>query len=684
MLNQLQDYYRRYKESKNYKYDLDALLDQANPEAPLDVRLLWLVDLMQWVRHQVVVKDNSEIANNKLPSARIKFLLQVFERNETWKANTSKAIRSILRDLNAVDLFTEIGLSDDSGLLRELKNRIANKIMPERPLSEGLNNLFTAIFPEDDDAEWFLALSDETLSRVIDFLHYGEDMIDPAWIRLQNDLKDALLLLTSQVRAIGLSASMRKRMDYKELQDLPFFGLTKFADDLLQAYDTLEPQDYQVIKEQFHQQILLCVDGFNEVYRHLDIFGVSTTVVYLLETAQAKLKRIDDLINILSHEKISVDLVRYIMAQLIEENADKQSIGALLSQNFRLMARKIVDRSAETGEHYITKNRTEYFQMFRRAMGGGAITSLTVLMKLVISTFSLPLFVGGLLSSVNYAVSFLVIQFQGFTLATKQPAMTGPALATKLQQVNNGAPIDSLVDEIVRIIRTQMIGIIGNVSMVVPCIMVFDFLVQQLIGSHILAKPAQADYVFQSTNVFGLTLLYAAFTGILLWLSSVFAGFMDNWFYLNKLGKVLALNRRLNFIFGKSRSLVLARFLENNISNIAGNVSLGVMLGLVPEIFSFFGIGLQVRHVTLSSGTFALGFMHYGLESLKMWPFYSALIGILFIGLLNVSVSFTMAFFVAIRSRNIRGGKKREIYQAILYRFRTNPLRFLIPPKEKA
>jgi site-specific recombinase len=682
MFNQIQDYLRRYKESKNYKHDIDALLDKANHEAPLEVRLQWVVDLMQWVRYQVVLKDHSEIANNKLPSARIKFLLHLFERNPIWKEKSAKTIRSVLRDLNAVDLFTEIGLADDSGIFGELKNRIARKIMPERPLSEGLSTLFTAIFPEESDALWFGNLSYDTMEKIITFIKSSETNEEVCWKHIEKDLKDALILLSSQVRAIGLSAPMRKRMDFKDLSDLPFYDLTKAIEELLLAYETLNTEDYQVIREEFQSRIILCVDSFNDVYRHLDIFGVSTTVVYLLESAQAKLKRMDDLVNLMSHNAISVDLLQYFIAQLIEENADKESIKALLSQNFRLISRKIVDRSAETGEHYIARTRQDYFKMFRKAMGGGALTSITVILKLVISAISLPLFVGGFINSINYSLSFLLIQFKGFTLATKQPAMTGPALATKLQQVNNGEPIETLVDEIQTIFRTQMASIFGNVSMVIPCIMLFDTAVYLLIDKHILATPTQANYVFQSTDILGPTLLFAAFTGVLLWLSSIFAGYIDNWFYLNKMTKVIALNRRLNFVFGKERCLQVSKFLESNISGMAASVSLGILLGLTPEILSFFGLGIQVRHVTLASGTFALAFMHYGLDSLKMWPFYSAIIGIAFIGLLNLSVSFALAFFVAIRSRNIRGDKKREIYQAILTRFSQQPLRFFLAPKK--
>ena len=78
MLDTLRRYIKLWKASKNYKHDLDALLSQASPTAPLHERLVWLVDVMHWVRHQSAFHEYKEVENVKLPSARIKFLFMVF------------------------------------------------------------------------------------------------------------------------------------------------------------------------------------------------------------------------------------------------------------------------------------------------------------------------------------------------------------------------------------------------------------------------------------------------------------------------------------------------------------------------------------------------------------------------------------------------------------------------------
>jgi site-specific recombinase len=79
-------------------------------------------------------------------------------------------------------------------------------------------------------------------------------------------------------------------------------------------------------------------------------------------------------------------------------------------------------------------------------------------------------------------------------------------------------------------------------------------------------------------------------------------------------------NPRITRLLGTARAARWAHFLRENISGFAANISLGFMLGLVPVIATFFGLGLDVRHVTLSSGqlgaaTATLGLARTSLQS---------------------------------------------------------------------
>jgi site-specific recombinase len=212
-----------------------------------------------------------------------------------------------------------------------------------------------------------------------------------------------------------------------------------------------------------------------------------------------------------------------------------------------------------------------------------------------------------------------------------------------------------------------------------PAALVISFGYFFISGQHIVHEDIEANNIFDSTDILGPTIIYASFTGVLLWLSSIFAGYVDNWFFLNRMKDVISYNLRLNFVFGAERCKSVATYLEKNISGFAANISLGFLLGMVPKIMSFLGFYLDVRHVTLASGTFMLGAIHYGWNVVKMSEFWKALVGIGLIGFLNVAVSFSLAFFVAIRSRNIRGTQRRAIYLSIVQRIKSKPLSFFYP-----
>jgi site-specific recombinase len=173
-------------------------------------------------------------------------------------------------------------------------------------------------------------------------------------------------------------------------------------------------------------------------------------------------------------------------------------------------------------------------------------------------------------------------------------------------------------------------------------------------------------------------------TGVLLWVSSVLAGWVDNWFAFRRLGPAIAGHRRFVYLFGPSRMRRFADFLGREIAGLTANVSLGFMLGLVPVFFAFFGLPVEVRHVTLSSGQLAASVVALGWGVALTAPFWLAVAGIAVIGVLNVGVSFALALNVAIGARESPGLGRRTIYRAILGRIASDPKSFVFPRKDSA
>ena len=185
--------------------------------------------------------------------------------------------------------------------------------------------------------------------------------------------------------------------------------------------------------------------------------------------------------------------------------------------------------------------------------------------------------------------------------------------------------------------------------------------------------------MLDSLSLLGPSVLFAAFTGVLLFVSSLIAGGAENWFVLRNIDSVIRYNPRITRFLGTGRADRWASFLRKNVSSLASNISLGFMLGLVPAFAAFFGLGLEVRHVTLSTGQIGVAVASLGWEVLHDDLLWWAVAMLPFNAALNVGVSFYLAFRVALRAHNVSGVDRSRIYKAIRQRFWRRPLSFFWP-----
>jgi site-specific recombinase len=348
-----------------------------------------------------------------------------------------------------------------------------------------------------------------------------------------------------------------------------------------------------------------------------------------------------------------------------------------------MLARKVAERSAETGEHYITRTRSEYRQMLRSAAGGGAVMAVTTFMKFVMLGLGLSPFWSGMAAGFNYATSFVVVQWLHFTVATKQPAMTAPAMAAKLEDTRSESGVESFVDEVAHLIRSQVAGIVGNLMVVAPLVLLVQLAAWWALGAPLLSKE-EAHHVFHNMTLLGPSLWYAAFTGVLLFSSSIIAGWVENWFVLHRLDSAMRWNPRIRARLGAHRAARWAVWWRENISGLAANISLGFMLGVVPVVASFLGLPLDIRHVTLSAGQTAAAAATLGWDVIHNPQLWWCVAAVPLTGMLNVGVSFALALRVAVRSRGVRLVDRARLWQAIRRRMWRQPLSFLLPPRSSS
>ncbi|RYY99833.1 MAG: recombinase, partial [Comamonadaceae bacterium] len=604
--------------------DLSSLLSQVDPDAGLAQRHLWLIALFDWVR--------GDGAAPEAAAGRVELLLDAVDSRAEVQARIRRWWQRFTREVDLTALLADHGFAPRTAFLSELAQRLRRKMLPGTPETADANELFRLVLPGAFDARWIALLPERQLTRIGALLG---DMPDgaaatlpvpvpaqsptpaaaPAAVageadqaaapRWRHMLVDAVLYCTSQVAAAGFSPELRLRMSPAARDARPFHAL---MNDLERLHHELlrVPVDegaLQAAFTTFRARQASSRAASATVYEHFEDNGISVGLVFRLRQMRERILRIRELLDALIAPQPGPSVAR-LLTRLIAAGGERHSVRALIASNSSLLAAKVAERSAETGEHYITRDSASYGRMLRKAAGGGAMTALTVLMKFALLAVGLSAFWGGLAAGLMYAGSFIAIQLLHLTLATKQPAMTAPAMAAKLRELQGDDTVDEFVSEVTHLVRSQVAAVLGNVTVVVPAVLALAALAHLLLGEP-MVDPAYAHKVLEGLSLAGPTAFFAAFTGVLLFAASIVAGWVENAFVLHRLDSAVRYNPRITRLLGPVRADRWARFMRKNISGLTSNTALGLMLGLVPPVAAFFGLGLDVRHVTLSAGQIA-------------------------------------------------------------------------------
>ena len=117
------------------------------------------------------------------------------------------------------------------------------------------------------------------------------------------------------------------------------------------------------------------------------------------------------------------------------------------------------------------------------------------------------------------------------------------------------------------------------------------------------------------------TAIFAAFTGVILWIGGLAGGWAENFVVFNRVTEAIV-QHPLGYRFGIRNMHRLADWLERNVAAWSNSIVLGYLLGLSPVIARFFGIPLDVRHVTLNTGMVALAAAQFGVDAFRQsWLF---------------------------------------------------------------
>jgi len=657
--------------------------------SPVDSELDHLIALIKALRPKKREAPALAITN-------VRTLTHLLQQHPHHAASLRHYVLHLLSMRRQTSLYTDIGILSNDGFFSELHRRIAYRILPPALDDRYLPDCLEKIFPYTSDYLWMQAVSTADWAALFEVLRQA-DIALPDLDRLdgQKTLTEILLaiqVLSYRISAIGIEPELIRIYSDVKAFESPFLVQNAELHRYLDGYMRHLNGDPTPIEDASHVLVMLeqCQEVVKKIRRSTLRLGTSIAVTYRLVRLDQHLDRLRKLLALV--DVGSADTADTVAAnkrhvglelglELIEAHNRKYTVRDLFAGNINLLARNITENASRTGEHYIAENRSEYAAMYRSAAGAGFIIGFMSLIKILFSYLRAAPLVEAFLFSMNYSLGFMLIQVLHFTVATKQPAMTASRIAADLHSSDGrNLDLDSLTDLIVKVIRTQFVAVLGNLTIAFPVAyaLVYGYF---FVSGHHFVSPDKAQHLLHDIDPFAsLALFHAAIAGVCLFLAGLISGYYDNKALYTRMSQRVVRARWLARVLGHARTARLGDYLENNLGGLMGNFYFGILLGTIGTVGFLLGLPIDIRHITFSATNFAIALV--GLDHAVSWHVIAvSSFGVLAIGMVNLWVSFALALFVALRSRQVKFRHGWPLLKSLCRRFLKKPVDFFIAPK---
>ena len=646
-------------------------------------------DTLELVRRLVAVLRPQNRRDRAAPE-RFQAVLDRLEADAALRAAFCGHIVHFIATRRLVTFFTDSGILPGTGFFSEWWRILGSRLLPEVPDERRLKDCLHVIYDRSDDWQWLQKIPPEASQRFWALIAPAEELRNIDWRGIQEQMLDAVLLLAHRVSGLGVESELMRASPNFDDDTPRFVALSAEALDFVNAFRAAL-NDPAVAADDGSQLLVIadqCRDTLQRIRKRALTVGTSLHLSYLLTRSEQSLERLHELAAILiAGEQASTrnDAIQawaeFAHAAFLAENR-RNSLRFYLGQLSHLLAVRVTENAARSGEHYICETPADYGRMWRSAAGAGVIIGLMALLKIKAAALHAPLFGEAFLYSMIYGLGFVLIFLLGMTVATKQPAMTAQTLASLLGdlRLSRSADLERLVDVIAAVSRSQLAAIAGNVMIALPVAVLVG------LGLSFLANqpPITVDkgaHLIADLDPLSWELPHAAIAGFYLFLSGLITGYFDNRAAYADIGPRLARLRWLRALFGRDRAGRIGAYIQDRLGGIMGNFLFGCMLGSTGVIGTILGLPLDIRHIAFASANLGYALVGFQFE-LPLKVIAWAAFGVAAIGFTNLAVSFTLALRTAMRARGIQFEHGGLLFKALWQRLRQQPRSFVLPPRQ--
>jgi site-specific recombinase len=621
-----------------------------------------------------------------LPNDGMAELNRCLRDNADLRAGLCSFLGALLVAREYHTVLADVGVLAAESAAGEALQRIAHKLLPQAPRPDHLIDLLRECFSSPADAGWIEKIEFGQWAALIG---HASALPRAAQAHSRRQAQVALSVLTARLASLGLTPVMLRHSSNEQLEASPFLRLSMSSAAWLQAINASDDSGVDKSPAELLRALASCEAELVRVREASREQGTSITLNHALSALANGLARLRSLVLIVSapsHEE-SASLVARMLITLCLQQCHGSSLRRLAAGATRDLALQITQHGSQRGEHYVTDTAAQWRAMFRAAAGAGIIIALMAWFKLLIGAAQLPPLWATVTLGLNYGIGFVLVHVLQQTVATKQPALTAALLAARLE-ADTGTPLElkQMLDLVVRMVRTQVVAVAGNVVVAVPTAVILVWLAAGMFGTPLLSD-AKAHALAQDLQPFtSLALPHAVLAGVCLFLAGIANGYFDNYAVYGQLAARISAHPWLNTLLGASACRRMGAYVEQHLGVLMGNMLLGLMLASVGFIGLLTGLPLDVRHVALSSANAAFAASALGTQ-LPWTTLALTALGVALVGVVNIGTSFWLSLVTALRARTTGGlaglaqHRTRLLLTLLLKRMIRRPQDFLWPPR---
>lgn len=624
-----------------------------------------------------------------LANEKIQQLIDILQLHPEYGDGLASFVLRLIIEYRQIALYTDTGIMSDHGFFSSFRRLIGHRFLPLLPEDDSVVELAGYLFNQPQDERWLATIDQDNWDILVALLKVSNDHLNLV-ASAKNNILNAIVILSYRITGIGLHPDLMnaypQMLNYsaafvaQNQEAVLFVNQYRQAHELDNLTDTIpeqavSPAPLLVMLEQ-------CEDMVATIRKRVYKTGISIHLTNMMLRLDQSLQRMRILTELVADNTDNRDRAIIELIQTLITTANRRySIGYLIDNNTKLLSRKVTENASRVGANYISTDKSGYKKMFKKASIGGFIIAFMATLKILAFQLAIAPMGRAFVNSMIYGLGFVFIYIVHGTVATKQPAMTAAAIASTISDGSGkkSHQLTKLSELVVDILRTQFIAIMGNVMLAIPVALLISFAWLNYFGTPMINADKAAHLLHDLDPFRSLALPHAAIAGVYLFLSGLIAGYYDNLAVYNKIGARIHRHWLLQRLLPKSWLQRLSAFIEANLGAIMGNFIFGVFLGSTATIGFLFGLPIDIRHIAFSSANLAHGLFNLSATQMSWEVILLSILGVILIGMMNLMVSFSLALFVALRSKEVRFFEWSRLTKLIVSHIISHPSDFFWP-----